>query len=152
RGIAVATHRLALPAGQRANLEAIARRERYALLRAADADIVALAHHADDQAETVLLQLLRGAGPRGLAAMPRFRAGSPALLRPLLRLRRVELEAYAHSRGVAWVEDESNRDCHHRRNLVRHEIAPRLAAAFSGYPHVLQRVAEHQADAGELLD
>jgi tRNA(Ile)-lysidine synthase len=84
--------------------------------------------------------------------MPRFRAGSPAVLRPLLRLRRAELEAYAGSHEVAWVEDESNRDRHHRRNLIRHDIAPRLATAFPGYPKTLQRAAEHQADTGELLD
>jgi len=86
-------------AGQ--SLEAAARAARYRELLGADADIVALAHHADDQAETVLLQLLRGAGPAGLAAMPRHRAGAaggPALLRPLLDLPRATLAACAYAR------------------------------------------------------
>ena len=96
----------------------------------ADADVVALAHHADDQAETVLLQLLRGAGPPGLAAMPRHRAGDaagPALLRPLLDLPRATLAAYANARGLAWIDDESNAD---RRHQAQPAAARRRAAAW----------------------
>lgn len=152
RGIALVTYRLKLAQGRRANLEAIARRARYDALRNAGTDIVALAHHADDQAETVLLQLLRGAGSRGLAAMPRFQPGAPALWRPLLDLTRVTLATYAALRGVAWIEDESNADVHHKRNLLRHDIMPRLAAHFSGFPGTLARAARHQAEASELLD
>ncbi len=152
RGMSLATHRLTLAQSDRANLEAIARNARYAILRQARADIIALAHHADDQAETVILQLLRGAGPRGLAAMPRFQPGAPALWRPLLDLTRATLAAYAFERGTAWIEDESNANTHHKRNLLRHDIAPRLAAHFAGYPATLLRAAEHQAEASELLD
>ncbi len=152
RGIALVTYRLALPVKHGANLEAVARRERYACLRAAEAGVVALAHHADDQAETVLLQLMRGAGPRGLAAMPRFQPGVPAMLRPFLGLRRATLEDYARRAGLPWVDDASNTDVRHRRNLVRRDIAPRLAEAFPGYPETLQRSAENQAEASELLD
>ena len=124
-------------------------------LLAADADIVVLAHHADDQAETVLLQLLRGAGPAGLAAMPRHRArdaAGPALLRPLLELPRATLAAYANARGLAWIDDESNADRRHKRNLLRLDVAPLLAQAFPGYPSVLVRAAGHQAEASALLD
>jgi tRNA(Ile)-lysidine synthase len=117
-----------------------------------EVDVIALAHHADDQAETVLLQLLRGAGPRGLSAMPAFARGFPALLRPLLSLTRETLVAYAKHRGLDWIEDESNADTRHRRNLLRHEIAPRLAAGFGGYPATLVRAASHQAEASVLLD
>src|SRR5213076_1692770 len=141
RGVALVTHRLALGPGRSANLEAVARSARYDILREADTDVIALAHHADDQAETVLLQLLRGAGPRGMSAMPAIRRGMPALLRPLLSLPRETLAACAKARGLGWVEDESNSDTKHRRNLLRHEIAPRLAAAFEGYPATLGRDA-----------
>jgi len=156
RGVPFVSHRLELRE-HRANLEALARRERYALLNSVDADAVALAHHADDQAETVLLQLLRGGGPRGLAAMPRFQPArssspAPALLRPLLALRRSILDDYARSHALAWIDDPSNDDRHHRRNLIRHEIAPRLAAAFPGYPETLRRAAENQSEASDLLD
>ena len=140
-------------AGQ--SLEAAARAARYQKLLAADADIVVLAHHADDQAETVLLQLLRGAGPAGLAAMPRHRArdvARPALLRPLLELPRSTLAAYANARGLAWIDDESNADRRHKRNMLRLEVAPLLAEAFPGYPSVLVRAAGHQAEASTLLD
>lgn len=155
RGVPLTIHRVDVGRRPGQSLEAAARKVRYEKLRSADADIVALAHHADDQAETVLLQLLRGAGPQGLAAMPRHRAGSaagPALLRPLLDLPRATLAAYAHARGLAWVEDESNADRRHRRNLLRLAVAPLLAAAFPGYPSVVVRAAEHQAEAAGLLD
>jgi tRNA(Ile)-lysidine synthase len=140
-------------AGQ--SLEAAARAARYRELLGADADIVALAHHADDQAETVLLQLLRGAGPTGLAAMPRHRAGDvagPALLRPLLDLPCATLAGYANARGLVWVDDESNADRRHKRNLLRLDVAPLLTRAFPGYPSVLVRAASHQAEASALLD
>jgi tRNA(Ile)-lysidine synthase len=140
-------------AGQ--SLEAAARAARYQKLLAADADIVVLAHHADDQAETVLLQLLRGAGPAGLAAMPRHRArdlAGPALLRPLLALPRATLAAYANARGLAWIDDESNTYRRHKRNALRIDVAPLLAEAFPGYPSVLVRAAGHQAEASALLD
>ena len=152
RGVPLAIARLELKRKPGASLEALARAARYERLRAAEADVVALAHHADDQAETVLLQLLRGAGPRGLAAMPRFHAGKPALLRPLLALTRSTLAAHAAARGLAWIDDESNAQTRHRRNLLRHEIAPLLAAHFPGYPATLLRVAAHQAEASILLD
>jgi tRNA(Ile)-lysidine synthase len=151
--LAIATVDVARRAGQ--SLETAARAARYQKLLAADADIVVLAHHADDQAETVLLQLLRGAGPAGLAAMPRHRARDvtrPALLRPLLELPRETLAAYANARGLAWIEDESNADRRHKRNMLRLEVAPLLAEAFPGYPSVLVRAAGHQAEASTLLD
>lgn len=137
-----------------ASLEATARTARYAALASAAADFVALAHHADDQAETLLLQLMRGAGSHGLAAMPRQRAGAsgPALMRPFLALPRTALAAYARAQALAWVDDESNADVDVRRNFIRHEIVPRLARAFPGYPATLARSAAHQAEAAKLAD
>ena len=108
-------HRLHLKRESGQSLEALARAERYERFMACDVEVIALAHHADDQAETVLLQLLRGAGPRGLSAMPAIRRGTPALLRPLLSLPRETLAACATARGLGWVEDESNSDTRHRR-------------------------------------
>src|SRR5215470_2258937 len=151
RDVPLEVHSLTLDR-KRANLEATARAGRYDRLCASDADVIALAHHADDQAETVLLQLLRGAGARGLSAMPRFRAGKPALLRPLLGITRAMLGAYAAARSVAWIDDESNAERRHKRNFLRHDIAPLLAAHFPGYPGTLARAAELQAESSELLD
>jgi len=154
REIPLIVHRVRIERRGGTSLEAEARSARYAALGGADADFVALAHHADDQAETLLLQLLRGAGPHGLAAMPSLRAASsgPMLLRPFLDLPRSTIEAYARARGLAWVDDESNADIDLRRNFLRHEIAPRLAAAFPGYPATLARSALHQAEAAKLID
>jgi len=152
RAVPLTVHALHLERKPGQSLEALARAGRYEHFMSSDADVIALAHHADDQAETVLLQLLRGSGPRGLSAMPAFRRGTPALLRPLLALTRGALVAYAKHRGLEWVEDESNADTRHRRNFLRHEIAPRLAADFDGYPATLARAASHQAEASELLD
>lgn len=152
RSVPLAVHRLHLERKSGQSLEALARAGRYEHFMSCDVDVIALAHHADDQAETVLLQLLRGSGPRGLSAMPLFRRGTPALLRPLLSQTRETLAAYARTRGLGWIEDESNSDTTHRRNLLRHEIAPRLAAGFKGYPATLTRAASHQAEASALLD
>jgi tRNA(Ile)-lysidine synthase len=152
RGVPLTVHPLQLRRERGRSLEALARAARYDRLLAADVDAVALAHHADDQAETVLLQLLRGAGPQGLAAMPAIRSGRPALLRPLLNLTRANLAAYAAARAVASIDDESNADRGHARNFLRHEVAPQLAAHFSGYPATLVRAARHQAEAAQLLD
>jgi tRNA(Ile)-lysidine synthase len=152
RSVPLAVHRLHLERKSGQSLEALARAGRYEHFMSCDVDVIALAHHADDQAETVLLQLLRGSGPRGLSAMPAFRRGIPALLRPLLSQTRETMAAYARTRGLGWIEDESNSDTTHRRNLLRHEVAPRLAAGFKGYPATLTRAASHQAEASALLD
>ncbi|MBI3149525.1 MAG: tRNA lysidine(34) synthetase TilS [Betaproteobacteria bacterium] len=133
------------------SLEEVAREARHAALRALDVAVVAMAHHADDQAETVLLQLLRGAGVAGLAAMPEFAPGRPALWRPLLRIPRGELTAWARVHGLTWIEDDSNADLRLRRNFLRHQIAPLLAAQVPGYPQTLARSAGHCAEAAELL-
>jgi tRNA(Ile)-lysidine synthase len=152
RNIPLTVHRLRLERGPGQSIEALARAARYECLMAADADVVALAHHADDQAETVLLQLLRGAGPRGVSAMPGFREGQPSLWRPLLSLSRQKLHDYARLRDLTWIEDESNVDQKHKRNLLRHAVAPLLSASFPGYPGTLVRAAAHQAEASALLD
>jgi tRNA(Ile)-lysidine synthase len=153
RGVALTTRRVAVRRVAGESLEAAAREARYAALACAGVDCVALAHHADDQAETVLLQLLRGAGPGGLAAMSPLRvAAAPAFVRPLLAVARAAIDARARECGIAWIDDESNDDPRHRRNYLRREIAPRLAQAFPGYPGTLVRAAGHAAEAAALLD
>ncbi|HEV8549735.1 MAG TPA: tRNA lysidine(34) synthetase TilS, partial [Polyangiaceae bacterium] len=116
---------LAVPAG--GNLQARARDARYAALEAAQqqaaAPLLATAHHADDRAETVLLRLLRGSGPRGLAVLP-ARAGSR--LRPFLRARRSDILLHLMRHGVPHAEDPSNRDRRHLRVRVREELLPLL--------------------------
>ena len=138
-------------AGQ--GLEAAAREARYRVFAALDADALALAQQRDDQAETVLLQLLRGAGMKGLAAMPEERAlGAFKLLRPLLDVSREEIEAYARARGWSWVDDESNADTALRRNAARHRLMPILEDLFPGAAVTLAQAAAQFAESAALLD
>jgi len=121
---------------------------------AAGAAAVLLAHHQDDQAETLLLQLARGAGPHGLAAMPAARVDARGLawLRPFLGVPRSAIDAWVRARGLAFVEDDSNVLPRHRRNALRLAVVPALARVFPGYPGTLARAAALQADAARLLD
>ncbi|WP_434634130.1 tRNA lysidine(34) synthetase TilS [Chromobacterium sp. CV08] len=146
--------RVTVAVGGGDSLEAAAREARYAVYRGSAAGVVALAHHLDDQAETVLLQLLRGGGVRALAAMPALRELAPGRLlwRPLLRIGRDRLHDYVRARGLAWVDDESNLDTRYRRNLLRHDILPRIARAIPHYRSHLARAAALQADAAAVLD
>lgn len=135
--------------------EAAARAARYAVFSRLDADALALAHHRDDQAETVLAQLLRGGGPKGLAAMPMSRwldGGRVRLLRPLLEIPRSVLESWARASGLAWVEDESNRQTHLTRNALRQDILPLIETRFPGAGATLALAAGRFAESAELLD
>ncbi len=135
-------------------IEAAARKLRHAALAQQPVDFIALAHHLDDQAETLLLQLLRGAGVRGASAMPaiKHRANVPTLLRPLLDVARSLLLEYAQHHALQWVEDESNADDTYPRNFLRHRILPLLEQRFPAYRKTLLRSAQHFAEATELLD
>jgi tRNA(Ile)-lysidine synthase len=113
------------------------------------ADWILLAHHADDQAETVLHNLLRGSGVRGAAAMPEARG---RVLRPLLGLGRDVLEAYAESQGLAWVDDESNADLRYTRNFLRREILPAIGERFPRAGEQLAAAATHFGEAEALLE
>jgi tRNA(Ile)-lysidine synthase len=133
--------------------EAAARAARYAVFARQEVDVVALAHHLDDQAETLLLQLLRGAGAAGLAAMPQLRRleHSPVLLvRPLLEIPREQIDAYARSRSLEWVEDESNQSLDFDRNYLRHEVLPRIAARFPAYRQTWLRASRNLAELDEI--
>jgi tRNA(Ile)-lysidine synthase len=135
-------------------IEAAARKLRHAAFAKQPCDVVALAHHADDQSETLLLQLLRGAGVRGASAMPliNIRKGSPNVLRPLLQCSRQEILDHAVAHQLQWIEDESNADDHYPRNFLRHRVLPLLREKFPAYRDTLARGAQHFAEASSLLD
>jgi tRNA(Ile)-lysidine synthase len=135
--------------------EAAARAARYRVLAEwlPNEAVLITAQHRDDQAETLLLQLFRGAGPRGLAAMPaESPLGRGRLLRPLLRVSREAIVSYARQRGLRWIEDPSNNDTRYDRNLLRQRIMPRLTQHWPGLTTVLSRAADHQADQLELAE
>ncbi|HEX3098810.1 MAG TPA: tRNA lysidine(34) synthetase TilS [Usitatibacter sp.] len=154
-GVPLAIERVHVERASGDGLEAAARSARYAIYARRPEPIVALAHHRDDQAETVLLQLARGTGLKGLAAMPELRAlpdSRVSIFRPLLALGRPALLAHARDRGLSWIEDESNASPRHDRNYLRLDVAPRLDARFGGWRAGASRLARHAAAAGELLD
>lgn len=135
--------------------EAAARRARYAALAAELEPGAALltAHHRDDQTETLLLQLLRGAGPHGLAAMPTAaRLGRGWLLRPLLAVDRADLLAYAQAHRLHWIEDASNADADFDRNYLRHRVLPLLRERWPAANRTLARSAHWCAEAAAWLD
>ncbi len=112
---------------------------------------VVTAHHQDDQAETLILQLFRGAGVKGLSSMPSVDENR-RLLRPLLDVSRKALEEYAKLHHIRWCDDESNDNTHYERNFVRHEVMPLLETRHPAIKSILARTASHLADANELLD
>lgn len=180
RGIKCTVVRVTVPRGN--SLEAAARVARYRAFAALPANFIALAHNLDDQAETVLLQLLRGAGVKGLSAMPVIRiqdsgvriqrpkikksqqAGKntipnpesrilhPAILRPLLDVPRNEIVAYAHRRKLKWIEDDSNADPGFDRNFLRHQVLPMIAQRYPAYRKTLFRASRNFSEASALLD
>ncbi|GLO13940.1 tRNA(Ile)-lysidine synthase [Pseudomonas putida] len=138
-----------------ASLEQAARDARYAAFKQAlgPGDILFTGQHRDDQAETLLFRLLRGAGLRGLAAMPGQRAlGQGSLVRPLLGCSRQHLQDYAQVNGLAWIEDPSNADTHFARNFLRSEVFPHLQQRWPQASQSLARAAEHLSEALGLLD
>lgn len=138
-----------------ASLEQAARDARYAAfveLLGAD-ELLLTAQHRDDQAETLLFRLLRGAGARGLAAMPASRPlGAGQLVRPLLDVPRAELEDYARVNGLDWVEDPSNRDERFSRNFLRRQVLPLLTQRWPQAVVSMARSAAHLSEAQGLLD
>src|SRR5882672_5733116 len=213
RGVALTVRRVQVPRDG-SGVEAAARNLRYEAYGGIEADFVALAHHLDDQVETFLLQLLRGAGAKGLAAMPVLRkyedgtskdeggrekgkdeggrgkgrdeggrmkaegreiasqldtsslilhppsldshpsslVSHPCILRPLLEVTRGEIEAYAKTRKLEWIEDDSNADSRYDRNFLRNELLPRLEARFPAYRETLSRASRNLADYSELAE
>ncbi len=153
RGVPLRIERVQVERGHPSGLEAAARVARHAAFARCGAEFLALAHHRDDQAETVLLQALRGTGVKGLSAMAEARAASGAVwLRPLLDERRETLQEHAREAGLDWVEDESNELVAFDRNFLRHEVMPVIERRFPQYRETLARLARHAASASELLE
>jgi tRNA(Ile)-lysidine synthase len=154
-GVSFEAITVTLPRQAGHSLEAVAREARYAALRRCSQadDLLLLAHHQDDQAETLLLQLLRGSGVKGLAAMPGCTPFAHGwLARPFLDVARAELHAYAVINQLHWVNDPSNQDTGYVRNFLRHEVMPMLRQRWPTVDTTLARVAQHQAEASALLD
>jgi tRNA(Ile)-lysidine synthase len=134
--------------------EDAARRARFAAFarHLRDGEILALAHHRDDQVETVLLKLLRGAGPEGLGGMREFRTlGSGFLWRPLLDVPRSALSDYARDNKLAWIDDPSNADTSLRRNFLRNEILPRLTQRWSDASSAISHSAAWMRAASDFI-
>ncbi len=134
--------------------EAAAREARYQAFRErlGKGDVLFTAHHQDDQAETLLIQLLRGSGVKGLAAMPVLSAFDKGMLcRPLLNFSRQALQAYATGEHLDWIEDESNQSDAFDRNYLRNRIMPLLMERWPAVSQTLARSAAHCAEAAELL-
>lgn len=155
--LALRAARLALRPGPGDSLEALAREGRHAALarmaREAGCATVLLAHHREDQAETFLLQALRGGGAAGLAAMPEAAVRDGLRwCRPWLTHPRAAIEAHVARHRLAHVEDDSNADPRHARNRLRLQVWPALAAAFPQAPQVLGEATRRARDAAECLD
>ncbi|PAV49046.1 tRNA lysidine(34) synthetase TilS [Pseudomonas sp. HAR-UPW-AIA-41] len=145
---------VAVQVAEGASIEQAARQARYAALAAelAPGEVLLTAQHGDDQVETVLFRLLRGAGVRGLAGMPVQRAFAGGhLLRPLLGCTRGELECYAREHQLRWVDDPSNADTRLSRNHLRHAVLPPLREHWPALDANLQRSARQLREADELL-
>ncbi len=135
-------------------LEAAARHARYQAIAAhlSSDDIVLTAQHRDDQAESLLLQLLRGAGPKGLSAMARVsRLGQAQLMRPFLSISQSDIKAYATRHQLQWLDDPSNEDQQFNRNYLRHKVWPFITARWPSAGATLSRSAQHCAEAESLL-
>ena len=158
-GCGFAMRHVDLSAYRGTGVEAAARDARYRALfelcEESGVGALLLAHHADDQAETFLLQAVRGAGLRGLSSMPHVGQSPESSLpvgRPLLALRREALLAYAQRHRLSWIDDESNEDRRYTRNALRHDVLEPLASHVPSYREGLARSARHAAEAQALLD
>jgi tRNA(Ile)-lysidine synthase len=148
-GISLKTVQVDVTLGSGDSLEEAARIQRHGVFSRHRGDFVVLAHHLDDQAETLLLQLLRGCGVEGASAMAEE---NRHLLRPLLEVPRATLEHYGRLHGLAWVEDESNEDTRFDRNFLRHRLLPVLEQRFPAYRETLLRASRHFAESAALQE
>ena len=144
-------HYVKLPQKKSLGIEGEARQLRYEKLLQSKSDLIVLAHHADDQAETFLLQLIRGAGVKGLSSMAHF-DDARRLWRPLLNTSRIDIESYAKQHKLKWIEDESNQNIDFDRNFIRSKVLPILKNRFSHIIKVISRSSSHLAEAQNLLD
>lgn len=150
-GVPLISQRVQLNLDSGESLEANARHARYQVFQSllGPGDVLMMAHHQDDQAETFLLQALRGAGIQGLSAMPRFRA---PYYRPWLSVSRDEIQAYADEHQLVYIQDESNFDTSFDRNFLRHRIIPELEQRWPRAKKTLSRSANLAAESQRLLE
>ena len=137
------------------SIEAAARAARYAAFESVlgPGDVLILGHHADDQIETVVMNVLRGSERPGLLGMPSDRiVGQAVLVRPFLKVERSKLIAYAESHGLEWVEDPSNARVQHDRNFLRHEVLPRLDQRFVGWRRRIETALGRDESFGQAVD
>ena len=153
-GIEYRSLRVTVPTDTGKGLEAAAREARYAALHdeLGRGDWLLSAHHREDQAETLLINLVRGSGPAGIAGIGSIRRFGPGwLARPLLQVGRAALQAYADAHELQWIEDPSNEDRRFDRNFLRHDVLPRLQSRWPDIASRLQRSATHAGEAAGLL-
>lgn len=153
-GVSFSAHKVRVDTARGVSVEAAAREARYALFETLlqPGSVLVLAHHADDQVETVLLHLLRGSGPRGLSGMPQQRAlGKGLLVRPLLAASREQLRQHAQQCKLRWIEDPSNSDSRYTRNSLRNEVIPALQEQVPQLPQGVLRSAGLLSETEELL-
>lgn len=154
-GVPLVTRKVSVARNSGLGLEAAARDARYSAFvqQLAPNEVLVTAHHRDDQVETLLLQLLRGAGPHGLAAMPQlgFQYRIP-VLRPLLTVAANVIRAFANAQQIEWVEDPSNSDLSFDRNFLRQEIMPRLEQRWPKAQRAMARTARLSGEAAAILD
>jgi tRNA(Ile)-lysidine synthase len=140
-----------LPQKKSLGIEGEARRLRYEKLLQSKCDLVVLAHHEDDQAETFLMQLIRGAGVKGLSSMAHFDEARK-LWRPLLNTSRIDIKKHAKTHKLKWIEDESNQNIDFDRNFIRSKVLPILKNRFNHIIKVISRSSSHLSEAQNLLD
>lgn len=152
--VACTVRKVALDHQAASGLEAEARAARYQQYAQQQVDFIVLAHHRDDQAETLMLQLLRGSGVKGLSAMAKYRqiTGQPGYLRPLLDIDRGNIVDWARAHQLHWVEDESNADTRYARNFLRRDFLPVLNQRYPAWRESLARSAQNLGEASLLLD
>ena len=128
-GLNVMLYSVSVQVKSEGSLETNARQARYSVFEEIlePSDVLLLAHHQDDQVETIMMNLLSGRAPMGVLGMPESRPlGAGFIQRPLLQQTRDEIEAYARTQSLSWVDDPSNTDTQHTRNYLRHEVIPKL--------------------------
>lgn len=152
--LGIELHSFAVEIDPGGSLEENARKARYLAFAAflEPGDLLLLAHHADDQVETILFNLFRGSEALGIRGMPETRAlGGARLYRPFLDIRRSELEAYAERNRLGWVEDSSNQDLTMDRNYLRHKVLPVITARFPGADKALLNGLKRDQGAAALI-
>lgn len=154
-GVALEIRQIEVLAARGESLEAVARERRYRAMAKllGPGDLLLTAQHRDDQAETLLLALMRGSGPKGLAAMPRKAPlGAGCLVRPLLETSRARLLDYARAQDLEWIDDPSNSDLDFDRNFLRHRVLPLLARRWPACATGIARSSGHCAEAQGLIE